>query len=417
MPSYATQPPAIRAVADLLELLMEATTQLSEALEQFSGEERRNTLQSRLREHEWQMEKRELLKERGALREQLELQKDLHTLAEEKLRRVQAATPAASTATTPQRTTPPSWFPILPPVVSVSTIPITLPELSPKSTGDAPTHEIKVPLSPPTAEQERSESPVPMTSLQQITLPPVEVVIRRRVRPATGDNATTRVTNNGITNSASVPPVSQAVNLVAPSGEIPSRSRTVLRGPRAQCASTLPPPPPPLPLRNLSIGPTPKTHTSTSMGTSTNMGITRSLTLGPPSSVQSDREAALQTLTSAVALLSSPQRHSVQPASNQRLWGSHSGSSHPPSSMSSLVGVPPRRESLPTVTQRMATLVTSVPQSQPQSQFQSQSQPQPQSPSMMNHVRPPRAQRPTEPPPSFPPRRADLRRSSREIVI
>src|SRR5258706_1054914 len=125
MPLCAAQPPAIRVVADLLELLMEATTQLSEALEQFSGEERRNTLQSRIREHEWQMEKRELLKERGALREQLAIQKGLHNLAEEKLRRVQAT--AASTATTPQRTTSPSRLPILPPTVTVSSIPITLP--------------------------------------------------------------------------------------------------------------------------------------------------------------------------------------------------------------------------------------------------------------------------------------------------
>jgi hypothetical protein len=399
MPSCATQPPAIRAVADLLELLMEATTQLSEALEQFSGEERRNTLQSRIREHEWDMEKRQLLKERGALREQLELQKSLHTLAEEKLHRVQAAStpPAASTATTPQRTTSPSWLPILPPVISVSSIPITLPELSPKGTDTAPSHEIKeikMPSRPATIELECTESPTQVTSLQPITnlpIPPtslIGVVSRRRVRPATPPESATCVTDNDITGTA------QAATLVASTGENPTRSRTVLRGPRAPCASTFPPP------RNLPVGPTPKTHTGTNTDTNTNTA--HPLT---PSRVQSDREAALQTLTSAVALLSS--RHSVQPASNQRLWLPKSGSSHPPSSMLNLVGAPPRRESLPTVTQRTATLVPSAPQSQSH----------PQSQSVMNHIRPPRAQRPTSPPPSFPPRRTDLRRSSREIVI
>lgn len=401
----ATQPPAIRAVADLLELLMEATTQLSEALEQFSGEEKRNTLQSRLREHEWQMEKRELLKERGALREQLEIQKGLHSLELRRVQTVSATTAATTTAptpaTSPQRTTSPSWLPVLPPVISVSTIPITLPELSPKGADTAPSHEIKISSPPATVELERTGSPAQETSLQPITnlpLPPVsplEVVSRRRVRPATTHSAS-RVTNNGTTGTASVPPVSQAVTLVASTGEYPFRSRTVLRGPRAPCASTFPPP------RNLPIGPTPKTHTGTDTDTSTNTA--RSLSPAVPSRVQSDRAAALQTLTSRVPLLSSPQRHSVQPASNQRLWVPNSGSSHPPSSMLNLVGAPPRRESLATVTQRTATLVTSAPQSQSQSQ------------SIMNHIRPPRSQRPTSPPPSFP-RRTDLRRSSREIVI
>lgn len=385
---------------------MEATTQLSEALEQFSGEERRNTLQSRLREYEWQMEKRELLKERGALREQLEAQKGLHTLTE--LRRVQTAsatmtatTTAPTPATTPQRSTSPSWLPVLPPVISVSTIPITLPELSPKGADTAPSHEIKISSPPATVELERTGSPAQETSLQPITkLPPppvspLEVVSRRRVRPATTDSAS-RVTNNGTTGTASVPPVSQAVTLVASTGEYPARSRTVLRGPRAPCASSLPPP------RNLPIGPTPKTHAGTDTDTNTNTA--RNLTPAVPSRVQSDRAAALQTLTSRVPLLSSPQRHSVQPASNQRLWVPNSGSSHPPSSMLNRVGAPPRRESLATVTQRTATLVTSPPQSQSQSQ------------SILNHIRPPRSQRPTSPPPSFP-RRTDLRRSSREIVI
>jgi hypothetical protein len=327
--SGTTQPPAIRAVADLLELLMEATTQLSQALEQFSGEERRNTLQSRIREHEWDMEKRELLKERGALREQLELQKGLHTLAEEKLRKVQAAAAtAAIRAPTPQRSTSPSWLPILPPVVSVSTIPIILPELSPKRT--ASPHEIKVPSRPTTAERECIDPPVPMTRPQPIanlTRPPVspsQVVSRRRVRPATADSATTtRDTNNVTTGSASVAPASQAATLVASPGENSSRSRTFIRGPRAQSALTLSPP------RNLPIGPTPKTYTGTNTDTDTGTNIARSFTIAAPSRVQSDREAALQTLTSAVAHLSSPQRQSVQPASNQRLWGPKLGSSHP----------------------------------------------------------------------------------------
>jgi len=426
MSSCTTQPPAIRAVADLLELLMEATTQLSEALEQFSGEERRNNLQSRIREHEWEMEKRDLLKERGALREQLELQKDLYTLAEEKLRRVQAAATAASPATpvtpvtpavppTPQRTTSPSWLPILPPVVSVSSILITFPELSPKSTGTAPSHEIKVPSRPTTAEHEPTKPPVLVKSLQPITnLPrppvsPLEVVSRRRVRPATADSAT-RASSNGTTGSASVPPVSQAATLVASTGEHPSRSRTVLRGPRAQSALTLPPP------RNVPTDPTPKTPTGTNADMNADMNTRHSLTPAVPSSTKSDREAALQTLTSTVALLSSSQRHSVRPALNQVLWSPNSGSLQPPSSISGLVAVPTRRESLPTVTQRTATLIASAPQ---------RAQPQSQSQSVMNHVRPPRAQRPTSPPTSPPPsfnpaalaRRTDVRRSSREIVI
>lgn len=414
LPSTGTQPPAIRAVVDLLELLMEATTQLNDALEQFSGEERRNTLQSRIREHEWEMEKRELLKERGVLREQLELQKGLHDLAEEKLRSVQAAATTTITPTaavrpppTPRRTTSPSWLPTLPPVANVSAIPITLPELSLKSPGIAQSPEIKAPS--PAAEH--TEPPVPAPSLQPITnLPlspvsPYEVVSRRRVRPATAENAV----NGGTTPSAPTPPVSQAAQaatLVASSGDTLSRSRPPpLRGPRAQSAL--------VPPRILPIGPTPKIQTNTNTNTTTNMA--RSLTLAP-STVQSDREAALQTLTSAVTLVSSSQRHSVQPASNQR----SAGSSHPPSSMRNLVTAPPRRESLPTVAQRSASLHTSsTRQPAPHTQTQTQAQTQAQSRAILNHIRNPRAQQPTSPPPSFPEaltRRTALRRSSREIV-
>ena len=414
LPSTGAQPPAIRAVTDLLELLMEATTQLNDALEQFSGEERRNTLQSRIREHEWEMEKRELLKERGALREQLERHKDLHNLAEEKLRRIQAATTTAATKTTipptapvlpptPRRTTSPTWLPTLPPVANVSAIPITLPELSPKSPGTAQSPEVEAPLeapSRPTAE--RTEPPVPVASLQPITkLPlspvsPYEVVSRRRVRPATAENAVHGGTTPG---SAPAPPVSPSATLVASTGDNLSRSRPHLRGPRAQSALVAP--------RILPMGPTSKTHTSTNPNGTTN--ITRSHSLAP-STVQSDREAALQTLTSAVTLLSSSQsqRHSVQPASNQR----SSGASHPPSSMRNLVSAPPRRESLPTATQRSVSLLNRHPLPPPQNQTQSQA--------ILNHIRAPRTQQASSPPPSFPDglaRRTALRRSSREIVI
>ena len=418
LPSIGAQPPAIRAVTDLLELLMEATTQLNDALEQFSGEERRNTLQSRIREHEWEMEKRELLKERGALREQLERHKDLHNLAEEKLQRIQAATTTTTTAATkttitltapvlpptPRRTTSPTWLPTLPPVANVSAIPITLPELSPKSPGIAQSPEIKAPFEAPSRPTgERTEPPVPVASLQPITnLPlspvsPYEVVSRRRVRPATA-TAENAVIGGTTTGSAPAPPVSPSVTLVASTGDNMSRARPHLRGPRAQSAL--------VPPRILPMGPTSKTQAGTHPSGATN--LTRSHSVAP-STVQSDREAALQTLTSAVTLLSSSQsqRHSVQPASNTR----SSGASHPPSSMRTLVSAPPRRESLPT-TQRSVSLLNRQPPPQPQNQSQSQA--------ILNHIRTPRTQQPSSPPPSFPEglaRRTALRRSSREIVI